>query len=482
MSQPTQISVFSFLRLTGLVALLIVLGLLATACGNSPSGTSGDGIQVRIWRYNQPKDVMTREMTSFETKNRSKGVKVTYTEYTPLKDQYELDTLKSLSARTGPDIWSLPNDWLGDHIPRIKPLPDNYFFPKDSKGKRAETGPAPADHLKTLFPTGITEQLIGTDGKTVYGLPTNVDTLQLYVNTDILRQAYNDYKNSLGRDAKNEELAPIQQLLSKAPLTWVDLVEQGKYVTKIEEDGITRATVALGTADNIPNAVEILQLLMLQNGSDIVGRDRRTAVFDATITSPSGTSVKPGTDALTFYTSFADPDSSAYTWNASMPEAAEAFCNGNLAMMFGFQDMDTVLKTKCPKLRFTVAGVPQVSPVDNPVGLIKFAVEAVTQTANNSAAAFAFMEEYTTSSKASSLASQAKLTSPYLLTLEKKKDDPIVSQILHGKAVYKRARQEFDAAFRMMIINVNQNGDDADSTVRGGADQITKLLQDSKDL
>src|SRR5690606_25150448 len=105
---------------------------------------------------------------------------------------YEFAALKSLAGGNGPDIWSIPNDWMGDYRDQVLAIPDKFF-------SLEENAPTAAQSIVALFPEGIAEQLIGVDGKTVYGLPTNADSLQLYVNTSLLDDAYSDFRKAQGR-------------------------------------------------------------------------------------------------------------------------------------------------------------------------------------------------------------------------------------------------------------------------------------------
>ena len=479
-SQPHRI--VEVLRIAGTFSLIAAAGILATACSSkTPTATTGSNqILVRIWRTDQSADVLKNKMTQFMDSNKSQNVSVTYTERNP--NTYELDALKSLAAKQGPDIWSVKNDWIGDHVPRFTPLPDNYFFPKDSSGNRATTGPSPANAVKTLYPAGISEQIIGTDGASVYGLPSSVDTLKLYVNMNLFNTAADDFRKSLGSNARSEDFTPVQQLLSNPPTTWLDLVEQAKYITKRNGNDITRSTIALGTADNIKNTQDILQLLMMQNGAQIVSTDRRNALFHIPTTTSSGVSVLPGQLALDFFTSFSNPTKSTYDWNPSMPQDIDAFGQGKVAMIIGYSDIDAQLKIKYPQLNYKVAPVPQKSATDDPVNMLSFNVETVTKTANNAAAAFAFLSSYTDNSTVSSIASQENLITPFLSELKNRSNDPFVKQVLSGKAVYKRSRTQFDELFAQMIRDVNQNGLASDKAIDSAAENINKLLQDDSTL
>jgi maltose-binding protein MalE len=482
MSQPHQTKKYlRLLRTAGTFSLLIVAGVLATGCSKKqPTATTTNQILVRIWRVDQSQDVLKAKMQQFMEKNKSQNVVVSYDQRK--SETYELDALKSLAARLGPDIWSVKNDWIGDHTPRFTPLPDNYYYPKDSKGNKATTGTSPAEQVKNIYPAGISEQLIGTDGKSVYALPTAVDSLRMYVNMEMLSTAAQEYRKSLGDKARSEDYTPVQQLLSNPATTWLDLTEQAKYITRRNGNDIQRSAIALGTADNVRNAQDILQLLIMQNGAQIVSSDRRNALFHIPTTTSSGVSVRPGELALDFFTSFANPNKATYTWNASMPQNIDAFGQGKVAMIIGYSDIDAQLKIKYPKMNYKIAPVPQKSATEQAVNMLSFTVEGVTKTANNTGAAFAFLSTYTDLETTKNIASQAKLLSPYLSDLNNSATDPFVKKVLTGKAVFKRSRTQFNEIFSQIIRDVNQNGLPSSQALDAGAESINKLLQDESQL
>lgn len=463
------------------LGLLFSFGLLATGCGSTT--TTAKTVNLRIWRLNQNEDILKSTIAEFNKLYSSQAkFNIVYTKRS--SGEYELDSLKSLAAKTGPDVWSIPDDWLGDHTNRIVYLPDNFFYPRDKNNKVASEGTSPVDQVKKIFPAGIANHITGRvlDGKNykevVWGMPLNVDSLRLYTNDALLDNAYNEFKESLGKNPKAEVYNPVKSLLSKAPTTWQELVEQERYITKQSNGSFERSTIALGTADNIPNSADILQLMMLQNGTKIVSDDHTTPQFHIPSTTPVGVSVKPGELALDFFSSFSNPNKETYTWNPSMPEALDAFGQGKVAMVIAFSDFKEQLAVKYPKLKYTAGAVPQNSTVDDPINLIRFDLETVTKAADNISAAQAMLRLYTDSSTAASIASERKLLSPYLETLNKKKDDVYNKAVLTGVAVYKKSRTLFDEAFRQMILDTSQNGLTSEQSIAKGADAIDNILSD----
>src|SRR5690606_13880563 len=80
----------------------------------------------------------------------------------------------------------------------------------------------------------------------IYAIPLAVDLLALYYNKDLLGSAG----------------------ISQPPATWPVLVQDTQKLTKVSQPGqFTVSGIALGTSANVNRAVDILNLLMLQNGT-----------------------------------------------------------------------------------------------------------------------------------------------------------------------------------------------------------------------
>ena len=458
-------------RLRSIFTLILMggVGLLATGCGSTSNTSTATTIPIRVWRINQGVDPIRDQINQFQKDHST--VQITYTNNTSLSG-YEVKFLKSLASLQGPEILSIPNDWLGDYYQQLNPLPSDYFYATGST-----TGPSPAEEVKKLYPPGISEQLIMGDGN-VYGLPTNVDSLRLYYNPDLFDAALTDYRHSLGDSYTDEQYQPVRQLLRQAPATWTDLLQQTKYLTKKSGDTITRSAIAFGTADNVPNAQDVVEALILQNGARIISTDHKNALFQVPQTTPSGAQVKPGENAVDFFTSFANPKRDNYTWNPSMPPALDAFAKGQVAMVIAYSDFGEALKVKYPTFHTEVTSLPQIAlpTVQAPVNFIKFDVETVTKTAQNSAAAFAFLGTYTDEISAKTLAQEVKRTSPYTATLQKYSDDYNSSQVFTGATTYKIDHPDFDNVFHQMIVDVSQNSVPVSSAVADAAQKINNLL------
>jgi multiple sugar transport system substrate-binding protein len=165
----------------------------------------------------------------------------------------------------------------------------------------------------------------------VFGLPLSVDTLALFYNRQIL------------------DAAGVVQV----PTTWQELIDIVPKITRQDSQGkIVRSAIALGGADNILNSDEILSLLMLQNGTQMVN-DNGQISFDRPVSYDNAT--YPGERALQFYADFDLPMKQVYTWSKDLAQAQDAFLQGKTAMIFGFSFDLPYLRAQGHALDFGVA-------------------------------------------------------------------------------------------------------------------------------
>jgi ABC-type glycerol-3-phosphate transport system substrate-binding protein len=185
----------------------------------------------------------------------------------------------------------------------------------------------------------------------IYGIPLEVDTLSLYINTELLQ--------SVG-------LNP--------PTTWNDFINDARAMTVKDENGkIKTAGAAIGTFDNIDHASDILSMLLLQNGVDFKNLSASSDRFNGT---------------LSFYTSFATDQNNV--WDNTLDPSTLAFSKGNLAMYFGYSWDYFNIKKFNPNLNFEVVPVPQLP--DRTVNMASYWVEGVSSKSKSQKQAFLFMK------------------------------------------------------------------------------------------
>ncbi|MFH1598218.1 MAG: extracellular solute-binding protein [Patescibacteria group bacterium] len=278
-------------------------------------------------------------------------------EYRKLKaEEYEDLLFRAWSAGEGPDIFMVHNSWMREYQTFLAPMPETTrmarfsltknLFGKEERQISMETITFPrVSDVKNMFVDVVSQDVVIEDQ--IYGLPLSVDTLALYYNRDLL-------------SSENIFLPPtIWEEFSK------EMVPQ---LTKQDEQGnIVQSGAALGTNNNIDRAVDVLALLMLQNGTLMINEARKDVAFANEVNDYNA-----GLGALEFYTDFASPAKIAYSWNQSMPDALETFVQGQLAFMFGYSYHISSIEQRGTRLNYGIAPMLHINPDGtdkNPTGV-----------------------------------------------------------------------------------------------------------------
>jgi multiple sugar transport system substrate-binding protein len=239
---------------------------------------------------------------------------------------------------TGPDIFRYHNSWLPQ---LIRPSPLLLPFPSDVVN---------ALEMDKFYKV-VQEDLKA--GGAYYGVPIQFDTLALFVNVQSFAAAG----------------------IAEYPSTWDDLGSAARKLTVKDSEGrIISSGVALGTYDNIAHASDIISLLLIQNGADLLDLN--------------GESKQNAYDAFDFYTSFAKGD--AKVWDDTLDNSKLAFAKGNLAMYFGYSWDIFIIKALNPNLEFAVVPVPSL-PSRNAT-IASYWVEGVSSRTKFSKEAFEFLK------------------------------------------------------------------------------------------
>lgn len=293
----------------GIIIVLIIFGL-------KPTDTRRP-VSLEIWTVYEDYASFAELIEKYKKENKYASI----TLKTKVFTDYEKDLINAFAEDKEPDIWLIHNTWLPKH--------------KD------KTSVLPADLLSfNLFREKFVDVVEAdfTEGEKIYALPLYVDTLALFYNKDFL--------NSAG--------------ISSPPETWEEIINAlDVLVVKNKWGGIERAGLAIGTAKNINRPTDILGLLMLQNGTQMVSENKKIATFSRSVSSDQG-AYYPGQDALRFYTDFSNPSKRNYTWNRQMPYSVDAFVEGKAAMMINYSHHIATIKNRAPYLNFGVAPMPQI--------------------------------------------------------------------------------------------------------------------------
>ncbi|MEK7068033.1 MAG: extracellular solute-binding protein, partial [Patescibacteria group bacterium] len=292
-------------------------------------------------------------------------------------EEYERELIDSLAEDRGPDIFSLNAGWLGRYQSKITPLPEEITMAYSVvKGTLKKEEVTELRTTKSIALAQLREQYLdavydnAVIGGQIYGLPVSVDTLVLFYNRDLL--------NNAG--------------ITSAPRYWnEEFLADVKKLSKQDADGkLMQAGVALGTSNNIERYSDILSLLMMQNGAEMVTPEGVVAFHRA----PAGSkdNYAPGLEALRFYTDFANPVKEIYSWNKDLPNSLEAFIEGRLGFFFGYSYHLPQIKARAPRLNFGVSPMLQIEGNPTAINFANFWLETVSNKSAYQAEAWDFIQ------------------------------------------------------------------------------------------
>src|SRR3989338_9554708 len=416
-----------------LLLILIIVAVFAFSGDSKNNQPTNENIELIWWKPFEDSQNVQELINNYQQLHGN--VQIKYVK----KDsaEYENELLKAIATGNAPDIFSIHNDWLPAYESIIAPAPESLISPKAYKDNFADV--AYNDFVK---------------GNRIYGVPLSIDALALFYNKDILGSA---------------GLFP--------PTTWPELVNMVPKLTQVSKTGVfAQSGVALGTSENVNRGVDILTLMMLQNGTKFYSDDFTSAEFDQ-----SQEDFNPGVYALTLYTQFANPSKQSYSWNVRNDQSVDAFTQGKLAMMLAYQYLQPLIKAKAPNLGWDTAPVPQISPEVLKVNFANYWGEAVTSAAKNQAAAWDFLNFITSKEELEKYYAKHKVPASRKDILPQQQVDADIGvfaeAIFTAKSVYKKDARIYEGVFKTMIDSVVLNGVPIDDALRNAAEQINLNLR-----
>ncbi len=416
MLKQTQKKYFSRLFI-----LLATVVFVSAGCGGGGGGQKAQSqITLTVWKTFEDSENLRPVFEAFQKKN--PNVEINYVKKNI--DSYESDLINALASGSGPDVFSIHNDWLPKYLDKTTPAPEALFGFKE---------------YKDAFVDAAVNDL--TLDQKIYGVALSVDSLALYYNKDLL--------GSSG--------------IAVPPKTWSELSSQVKQIKRSDGKGyFTRSGVAIGTNKNVNRAVDILNLFMLQQGAKAFDEDRTSAVFANQI-EKNGNYINPGQDATEFYTSFADPGSLNYNWNMRSDYSIDAFANGRAAFLYGYSYLRSTLLAKNPNLNFDVTTAPQPNLQDPTVNFANYWGEVVSKQSKNQEAAWKFLKFISSKEALDIYYAQNKQPSSRKDLIELQIPDPEIGVFAHAnltaKTFYKPDQQKMDDIFGLMIDNIILKGE-----------------------
>ncbi len=297
--------------------------------------------------------MMSQMLTTLRSSDKT-FASVSYVQKNPAT--YDSDLLNAMASGQGPDLFLVSQTHVASFADKITPIPYSALSQAQFTSSFIDEGQI------FLTPNGS------------LALPFSVDPLVMYWNRDLYATAG----------------------VAQVPAYWNDFLTTSPKITSLDKNSnLIQAAVGLGTWANIANAKAILSSLFMQAGDSIVARSTSGALVATFGQTPANAPANPAESALRFYTEFANPSKTSYSWNASLPQSTEAFVGGTLATYFGFASEYSSLAARNPNLSFGVALLPQLQGNSTRITFANMTGLAISRSAANPNGALAVAKALT---------------------------------------------------------------------------------------
>ncbi len=420
----------------GLCIFFIIAGVGVFAAFGGLLGGSSIG-SVTIWGT-EDGSTMNNLITTLHQSDKS-FEDVSYVQKDP--GTYYLDLVNAMASGTGPDLFLVSQDELASFTDKIIPIPYSAVSEGQFTGSYIDEGQL------FLTPQGS------------LALPFSIDPLVMYWNSDIFAAAG----------------------LAQPPQYWNDFLNISPKITSLDtSSNVTQSAVALGEWNNVNNAKAVLSALFMQAGDSIVVRNSSGALEPVFGQTPSTAPSNPASSALLFYTEFADPSKTTYSWNSALPDSNNVFAAGDLGVYFGFASEYSAIAAQNPDLHFAVAVLPQLQGNTTHLTFGNMDGVAISRGSRNPTGALVIAEKLT-SQQAISLLTQATGLPPVrrdvvLDTANNAAASVFVESSLIATAWLDPDPQGTDTIFQTMINSVLSGAEDPSGAVAIGAQSLSRLF------
>jgi ABC-type glycerol-3-phosphate transport system substrate-binding protein len=432
-----QVTTFQIVVLGIFVGFILVgVGIFAAFGGLNGAG-AGVG-NVVIWgTYDDP---TMQKILGDMRQNDGSFQNVTYV----AKDSrtYDQELVNAMASGFGPDIFLISQDDIQSFTDKVVLIP----FGTVSQGS----------FLSSYIDEG---QLFLTPQGSL-ALPFMVDPLVMYWNHDLFANAG----------------------LANPPAYWNDLLDIAPKITSLDRGtDVKKSAVAMGTWSNIAHAKAILSALFMQAGDGIVVRSTNTGgaqlVFGA---NTNGNTTSPAESALRFYTEFADPSKTSYSWNRSLPEAQDSFVAGDTAVYFGLASEYGTLSQRNPNLHYSVATLPQIQGNSNVLTYGEMTALAIPRTSHNISGALTIAAKLSGKDAAAVLAQDTNLP-PVRRDVTVDTSSNAAAAVFQQSAIMAQgwldpSPQTTNGIFQEMIESVISGQNDPAAAVSGARQELLQLL------
>ncbi len=419
---------------------VVAVFVLATYEPPPPEGTVVVTGPTEIWGPPLPGGGVAQVLRILRNDN-ERLKRTTYVEKNPATLYSEL--LEALAVGRGPDAVVIDPSMLLALRDKIQPLPYTSFS---------------ARQYREAYVEGA-EIFALDDG--IYALPFLVDPMVLYWNRNLF--------NNAG--------------IVTVPEDWTIFTDIVPRLSIIRGGGeLVQSGAALGEFDNVRHAKEIISALFMQLGLSLVKPTGGPQAWgtDLLPTYRAETAGRPEL-ALRFYTDFADPIKTVYSWNKTFNGSREAFAANRTAMYIGFAgEIDAVIATN-PNLNFDIAMLPQATAVGrNRLTYGKFYGIAVLRQSRFRSDAFGVALELSSSRTADVFQNTTKLSTTRRDRLRADPADPnatIVAQsALIARSWLQPDQRSVNDVFGRMVNDVVSKQSTVESATTEAGRDISTLL------
>lgn len=446
--------------LLGGVVFLMYQGILPGIKRDNPvAGPSGPPpVTLTMWNVFEGPEVYAELLADYKVFYPNVTInykKIDYSEYRNKLNQSFIDGVP-------PDIYAIHNTWLPLEERRIYPAPgtlaavnglDEIFpsvvkldFTREFEGQAKESGG---------------EQVGGA--RVVYALPLSIETLGLFYNKDYFEAAN----------------------ITSSPKTWEEFLDYVKLFTQFDDAGeIKLSGAALGSAQNINRATDILTLMMMQGGARMNNELFTEATFDEQVwigTAENQKRFSPGEDALKFYLSFADSTTPVYSWDKSMPYSIDAFVEGKTAMIINYPHQLPLIASKAPHLNFGTGAMMQFKDQSQDINYANYWGFTVAKTSASKDAAWQLIDFLLKPENLKKYLTAAKLPTAHRDLILWQQQDPLlrpfVNQVLSAKSWYQGDSLAADKILQDTITSALVGEQTNAEALEDAAARITVLIQ-----
>lgn len=411
-------------------------GLILFATGKGTGGSSSGIGTVVIWGL-VPQDAVNTALAEMAVTDKRLSA-VSYVEKTRASFGNEL--AQAIAESAGPDLIIISQEELIQERAKLT------LIPFESLPERT--------FIDSYVP--IADLLLTDAGS--YGIPLVVDPLVMYYNKNIL----------------------IDAGVASAPSTWEGVNGLAQTLSEVTPAGaVVKSVVPLGDYANVQNARALLSTIFLQAGVPITTQNagRTEALLQGNDDKTSEAAIA----ALKFFTQFADPAKTVYTWNRTLPNSRTAFISGDLALYPGFASERPYLENANPNLAFDMAPIPQPAITENKTtyGLVYLA--AVPRSALNPAGAFEVAFALSAPGPVSFIAESASMAPALRSLLRPDASDKYASvffpEALRARGWLSPSASATDGIFAGMIGNVTSGRRSAEESLQSADDSLQAALK-----